>query len=199
MDAADGAVAAFVARMPKLDKWLIKSWRDAGFDWMDSIAESQLLVGGRRHPAQAAEDPYVRRLRQLQTSPAELADREAAEYEAAHCWTALARGMDLVSVRLDGSGGLCRYIRSDDPIDNAAVSVAGELWISMFRSDEFPGGALGCSEDRRDALRTTGDVTGDWELREARQRAHTALVTYGADVLSLADRLQRDRMIVFDD
>jgi hypothetical protein len=65
------------------------------------------------------------------------------------------------------------------------------MWIDTFRSFEFPAGAVGCCHDRGNVVRRVDD----WDVREARRRAHRVLLERQADVLALADRLQRDRVV----
>ena len=87
----------------------------------------------------------------------------------------------------DGNGG-CRFVEGLDKIDNAAVYLAGGMWIRVFRSGRFPGGATGCRLDHEAVLRRVDDM----ELQEAQRRAHAALYERQADILALADRLERD-------
>ena len=94
-------------------------------------------------------------------------------------------------MRDENGNGLTRFVSPDDPVDHAAILVGAEMWVSMFRSDGFPGGAHGCSADRRGLVQRFTDV----EVREAQKRAHSALRRYGADILTLAERLRDERVV----
>jgi hypothetical protein len=190
MDAGDAAVMSFVSTMPKADRWILRSWRDHGYEPLDALAESRLLVGGRRHPLQQLERTEEWHFAAQREHPTTRARRQTAEHEAAHCWAALQLGLAVYDVRMndgDGNGG-CRFVEGPGKIDNAAVYLAGGMWIRVIRSGRFPGGATGCRLDHEAVLRRVDDM----ELQEAQRRAHAALYERQADILALADRLERD-------
>src|SRR5690349_16307259 len=55
--------------------------------------------------------------------------------------------------------GNTRAPRRGSPIDNTAVYLAGGLWVRVFHSGRFPGGATGCRLDHEAALRRADEVS----------------------------------------
>jgi hypothetical protein len=195
-DAGDQAVLTYLGKAPRADRRLAAAWLSRGFEPLDALAQSGLLSGERRHPEQLPPDPFEARLRRLQEPLRDQLEREIAEHESAHCWTALARGLDVrdVSMGSDVGGGLTRFAEPDDLIDFGAVLSAGELWIDSFRRDQFPAGARGCTSDRRGILQRLNHL----EIREAHRRAFGVLRQYAADILTLAEALREQRTIQLD-
>ncbi|MEV0881763.1 M50 family metallopeptidase [Micromonospora echinofusca] len=111
--------------------------------------------------------------------------RRAAEHEAAHAVVADALGMDVGEVRIEPDGtGSCEY-RSGGRINDAAVAIAGGLWIANYRWQQWPGQAeIGCEHDMR-----TLAVCDDFDRREAQHRANEILSQRGDDVLTFAEHL----------
>lgn len=197
---ADHAAADLLTSLKPGDLAIIRSWLDRGYTLTDSLINSRLLSGGRRHPL-FAEDASTGATRMIEWRTLDLAsqrDRQVAEHESAHAWTALGLGAELHSVTMknaDGDGET-RYSRPSDPINRAAIAMAGDIWVAYFAADRFPGGPVGCDSDHRNALAAT-DYDMVRNLPEAQRRAHQQLRTYQADVLALADRLQRERTITY--
>jgi hypothetical protein len=69
----------------------------------------------------------------------------------------------------------------------AAIAMAGEMWVTRFRSFEFLEGDSGCGLDRRAVNRAVDDF-GAGEAGVC----HRILREHQADVLALAQRLDRD-------
>ncbi|MEU1679279.1 hypothetical protein ABZ422_09355 [Micromonospora zamorensis] len=102
--------------------------------------------------------------------------------------------MAVGEVRINDDGtGACEY-RSGGRINDAAVAVAGALWISDYRWQMWPGqGEAGCEHDMR-----TLAVCDAFDRREAQQRASKILSERGDDVIMFADHLMDRRRADWD-
>ncbi|MEU4338385.1 hypothetical protein AB0F59_27640 [Micromonospora lupini] len=120
--------------------------------------------------------------------------RRAAEHEAAHAVVADALGMAVGEVQINDDGtGACEY-RSGGRINDAAVAVAGALWISDYRWQTWPGqGEAGCEHDMR-----TLALCDAFDRREAQQRASKILSERGDDVIMFAEHLMNQRRADWD-
>lgn len=120
-----------------------------------------------------------------------------AEHEAAHGVVADALGVRVGELRAGPDGGATTY--SSDGVarqDHVVIALAGTIWISLFRSMQYPeGDANRCVEDRR----TVAFHADAWGAREARRRVHDILSTRTAQVLDLAADLARERLVLFDE
>jgi hypothetical protein len=184
--------------LPPRDKWPVLSWRELGNDWATSVINSGVLRtnGPRITPQHAARHDLAERHEQLLLDQQRRIlgsgpRREAAEHEAAHAIVADALGLTVrvAHIGLDGEGsGGCIH-ECGTPFDTATVAMAGEMWIGVFRSDEFLRGPHGCGPDRIAALNALPD---HWERNNAYHRCFHILRANHAAVLSLADRLDRD-------
>jgi hypothetical protein len=67
--------------------------------------------------------------------------------------------------------------------------MAGEIWINIFRSYEFVGGAHGCEDDRQAYLRALPD---DVNYNKAYRECFEILRRNYSTVIALADRLDKD-------
>ncbi|MGH3811235.1 MAG: hypothetical protein ACRDUV_02110 [Pseudonocardiaceae bacterium] len=174
--------------LPTRDKRVVLAWRQLGNDWCTSVLNSGVMraSGQRTTPHDAARQDLTDQYEQLlldQQRRIMGSDqrRETAEHEAAHAIVADALGLKVrvayIGLEADGSGG-CIYERGT-PFDTATVAMAGEMWIGVFRSDEFLGGPRGCGPDHL-------------EHSKAYYRCFHILQTNGSAVMALADRLDQD-------
>lgn len=179
------------------DRWVVMAWRELGNDWATSMLNSGALSTGRCvHPAEAARvqesdriDEMILRLHQRSMPTDEaLRRRETAEHEAAHSVVAQALGLEVRAAYVTTDGGHCLHTRGT-PHQTATVALAGQVWISIFRSLEFPRGATGCADDRRKAADAV-DTGMAWE--KAHRQCFEILKENRAAVLALADRIDRD-------
>jgi hypothetical protein len=196
---------AMVGELDARDRRLVLAWRDLGNDWMTSLLNSGVLRshGPRVHPTEAAvtemrqqtEQLLAERAERLAPSDEHRVRRKTAEHEAAHAIVALALGVEVSSVAVmpDGSGA-CWYEKGRTPQEAGAIALAGELWISDFRSFEYPEGDSGCGADRR----AVAQHLDDFGARQAMRRAREILASNRSDVLALAARLERDSLVSFD-
>jgi hypothetical protein len=191
------AKAAYEQLAPR-DKWLVLSWREHGHDWCDSLLRSGVLTPSRRiTPTEAAraqkndefEELLIQNYQRMMPTDDASRRRQTAEHEAAHSVVAQSLGVPirLAHVLLDGSGE-CLH-ESGTPFQTATIALAGEMWIGIFRSLEFPRGPVGCIPDRRTALKALPD---QFEFGKARDQCFTILRENRAKVLALADRIDRD-------
>jgi hypothetical protein len=101
----------------------------------------------------------------------------------------------------DGNGGSCSYGETAPPELRAVIAVAAPTWISEFRRSEFPRGAVGvlgawgAGSDWETAIRAVGDDVG---LRRATDRAREILAEHRAELLAIADRIDRDGYVFGD-
>lgn len=180
------------------DRRLVDAWRALGNDLTTSCLNAGVFGSTRRvHPQDADLDAGLERLLQLGTvgSPARRR-RRSSEHEAAHAIVAMRLGMRVTEVAIrDGGGGHCNFLpRGADPVDQAAVYLAADIWINDFRSSEYPEGQSSqCSDDRRQAGELVDD--DDFRLRRAAHLALTTLKSNRAAVLELASRLDRDGVV----
>ena len=177
------------------------SWRELGNDWATSMLNSGVLSTGRRvHPAQAAraeadadfDEMMLARRRRMMPIDDAARRRESSEHEAAHFVVAQALGIEVnaAAVAHNGDGGGCFHERAPR-FETATIALAGELWIGMYRSLEYPRGPMGCEADRRAAIDAVGSDM-NWELGRAHRRCFEILKENRAIVLSLGDRIDRD-------
>jgi hypothetical protein len=180
------------------DRRLVREWVDrTGCDWTTALLNSGVMGSGhRRTPEQDARDAARREADealetwlQLVSPPDSVARRrEASEHEAAHSVTAQALGstVSVATISTDGSG-LCRYsVAGLTDLHRAAVMLAPKVWLETFRTIQFPRGASGTAQDRRDAAATGAD------LRQATQLAFEILRDNRAAVIQLADKIDAD-------
>jgi hypothetical protein len=189
---------AFYEQLPPRDKWLVLSWCELGNDWATSVINSGVLTPSRRTtPTEAARtrrnDEFEEILIQnyQRTMPTDDASRrrQTAEHEAAHSIVAQSLGVPvrLAHVLPDGSGE-CLH-ESGTPFQTATIALAGEIWISTFRNLEFSRGPVGCIPDRQKAVKALPD---HFEFSKARDRCFTILRDNHAEVLALADKIDKD-------
>ncbi|MBV9651688.1 MAG: hypothetical protein JO296_16345 [Pseudonocardiales bacterium] len=113
--------------------------------------------------------------------------RQAAEHESAHCVAAQALGLDVRYARIaDDNSGTCVHVKGTK-LQNAIVLMAPELWIDLFRKDQFPYGPTGLDNDHR-RLAEIGD---SFILREAMDHCIKILKQNRAIVLATADKIAR--------
>ena len=197
------AFAAF-GRLDSSDRRLVMAWRDLGNDWVDSLLNSGVLLrhGRRRHPNDAAVAASAERTGEALAQRAQrLAVDESrvryktSEHEAAHAVVAMALGMRDIDIRVAPNGdGTCSWAGESSPQERATIAVAGELWITQFRSFEYPEGDAGCGPDRREVARSLDD----FGAQRAARRAMEILRDNRPTVLELADRLAVDGVVTFD-
>ncbi|MGH4008288.1 MAG: hypothetical protein ACRDTH_09090 [Pseudonocardiaceae bacterium] len=198
MKSSEQIAKAVYDNLAARDKQAVLSWRELGNDWCTSILNSGVLTPGRRiSPAEAALAEERERLdeillaNQLRMLPPDETSRrrEAAEHEAAHSIVAQSLGVPvrLAHVLADGSGE-CLH-KCGTPFQTATIALAGEMWIGVFRSMEFPRGPVGCIPDRQTALTALPDHI---EYSKARDQCFTILKENRAKVLMLADQIDRD-------
>jgi hypothetical protein len=193
----------FLGSLSARDRRLVDAWRALGHDLTTALLESGVLrpSGHRRHPndvALAAEiervDALIHERRERSVPGLSRRRMETAEHEAAHAVVAGELGVDVARLWIsdDGSSGSCIYERTT--AENAVtIAVAGEVWLTEFRSLEYPGrGDVGCEVDRQIAV-AHADGFG---VRVAAQAARAVLRSRGSMVASLASRLARDGEIV---
>jgi hypothetical protein len=179
------------------DQQLVLAWRQLGNDWCTSVLNSGVMTRGRRHtPHEAAvkqfSDDYTRVILEWQrylmgSDPR----REQAEHEAAHAVVAQALGLKVRAIAIDLGGqvaGECYHARGT-PFQTATIALAGEMWIGLFRSYEFPRGPRGCESDRRCYLTL---LPSHLDLDRARRECFEILRANRALVLSRADQLDAD-------
>lgn len=179
--------------LPERDKRIVQTWRDLGNDWFTSVVNSGVLApsGLRLWPEQYDSWAEQRDKRdQLIAKRQAERYREGAEHEAAHA--ILAKSFDLkvklAHIQPDGTGA-CHYEPAQTPFQTATIALAGETWINVFRSREFPCGATGCEKDQqkvRDACRD--GVLIDHAYRQC----YLTLKANKDAVLALVDRIERD-------
>jgi hypothetical protein len=184
--------------LPARDKWSVLSWRELDNDWCTSVLNSGVMraSGQRTTPHDAARQDLADQYEQLLLDQQRRIigsdpRREAAEHEAAHAIVADTLGLTVrvAHIGLDGEGsGGCIH-ECGTPFDTATVAMAGEMWIGVFRSDEFLGGPHGCGPDR---IATLNALPDHCERSNAYHRCFHILRSNRAAVLSLADRLDRD-------
>ena len=51
-DAGNQAVLSFIGQAPRADRRIVGAWLQRGYDPLDALTRSGLLVGERRHPLQ---------------------------------------------------------------------------------------------------------------------------------------------------
>lgn len=177
------------------DRKLVDAWRALGNDLVTSLLNSGAMGSSRRtHPSSAGRPGGFEGLRRLRPLGAAQRGRLACEHEAAHAQTALALGWRLGEVGVEADGSGCTEYRREDagnPIELAAVCLAAEIWICDFRAWEFPGGDPGCRKDRRKAA----GLTDGFGLERAARRAREILRANHAQVLVLADQIERDGVV----
>jgi hypothetical protein len=119
--------------------------------------------------------------------------RELAEHESAHGTVAAALGLRVKSLRIadDQFDGECAHV-GGTPLENAIVTMAGELWVDKFRKAEFPYGPHGLQSDH-EALSEIGDVL---ILRTALGHCMEILKQNRAIVLATADKVEKYGYIV---
>ena len=119
--------------------------------------------------------------------------RFVAEHESAHCVLVAHFGYPVASVfvRRDGSGGTVWDAARASRAEQAAISAAGDVWDSELSDVDYRD--IAC-EDLARLVRLVG-VGGVWAARRAAREVLTARRRL---VLSLADRLELDRRIVFE-
>lgn len=198
MKSSEQIAKALYEEIPPRDKWLVLSWRELGNDWATSVINSGVLTTSRRITPTAAahaqrndkfDEMLIRNYQR--TIPTDDASRrqQAAEHEAAHSIVAQSLGVPvrLAHVLADGSGE-CLH-ESGTPFQTATIALAGETWIGIFRSLEFPRGPVGCIPDRRAAVQA---LPNHFELNKAYNQCFTTLRENHAKVLTLADQINRD-------
>jgi hypothetical protein len=174
------------------DRRLVEAWHDLGNDWVTSLVNSGVLGRTHRtHPSDIQADTFESALedrsRRLQVGP-QRARRKAAEHEAAHATVAEALGYRVHEVVIgDHGSGHVEYEQASRK-DTAVIAVAGGLWITAFRSAQYPEGDAGCGQDDR-ALAVAAD---QFDGRQATAQATQILREHRAAVLALADRVERD-------
>jgi hypothetical protein len=186
-----------VKGLPATDRRLVRAWVDATrCDWATALLNSGVMSGRRNTPEQEARaaarreaDEALDVWERLMAPPDDVTRRrEVAEHEAAHAVTIESLGgtTSVAFLGRDG-GGACMFDATGlTDLQRAAVMVAPEIWITNFRSMEFPRGATGCAQDRRDAAATGAD------LQQARQLAASILRQDHSAVLQLADKIDAD-------
>jgi hypothetical protein len=197
-------------QLPTRRKLLALPWRELGCSWEDAMINSGVRSDPHpepvfpRTPSEAArqresdrldELALARRVRNL--GPDETTERrQSAEHESAHGVVALSLGRNVGRLEInanDASGGTCTYRKSDDPMDNAVIALAGKVWLEQFRYLEFdlPWGATGCEADLERAYEAVGHDMS-WLLGRAFARCKAILSDNREAVLILADKLDRD-------
>jgi hypothetical protein len=179
------------------DRRLVRAWVDATqCDWTTALLNSGVMSGRHHSPEQEARaaaqresDEALDVFERLMALPDDVTRRrEVAEHESAHTVTVEALGgtARVAFLGHDHSGACMFDATGLNPLERAAVAMAGQVWIESFRSLEFPRGAGGCSQDRADAAGTGAD------LQQARRLAADILRENHGAVLKLADRIDSD-------
>lgn len=181
--------------LPYRDQLAVLEWIDRGSSWSDALVYSGVLAttSARVSPYQAARERENEERARAIASNAERfvlfgGRRQASEHEAAHIVVGKALGLKVKGGYVVGSSGWCMY-EGGTPFQTATIASAGEHWISVFRSQEFPGGAFGCASDRRAVLTALRD---DWEIAKAIRACHEMLRDNVATVLAVSDRIEAD-------
>jgi hypothetical protein len=186
--------------LPARDQQLVLTWLELGNDWCTSVLNSGVMraSGSRTTQQEAARDAERQRSEQLISDQYRRATwrstdfgrrREAAEHEAAHGIVAQALGLDVRLAHISGKGGgQCLY-ECGTPHQTAVVAMAGDIWINVFRSYEFVGGAHGCEDDRQTYLRAVPD---DVAYNKAYRECFDILRRNYSTIIALADRIDKD-------
>lgn len=178
------------------DRLVALEWVNVGHSWSDALIYSGVLsrTAPRVSPYQAARDRENDELGRAMVKRAERftlfgSRRQAAEHEAAHLIVGQGLGLDVkVSYVLPGGTGRCLY-EAGTPFQTATIALAGETWIGVFRSQEFPGGPTGCESDIRAVWKALPD---DWEIRRAHRLCCQILRENTALVLAISDHIEAD-------
>lgn len=193
------ARAAYL-ELPAVDKMLVNSWRALGNDWFTSVVNSGVLLpyGRRVRPDDAARAAEAERLAEVIAREQarigcigeELAFKETAQHEAAHVIVAESFGLKVKLAHiLPGGAGKCLYGPAKTPFQTAAIALAGECWISVFRSRVFLSGPTGCEADRRMAIRA---LPIKMEREKAWRHCWQVLKDNEDTVEAIAERIERD-------
>jgi hypothetical protein len=120
----------------------------------------------------------------------ELSHRRCAEHESAHVVVARELGMPVgrVVAGYDGEGHAEVDTSAASRADHLAMLVASEVWAEHRSDTLFPTGDSGCASDRRQQIELGADHVA---MRQAAQVANRILGNRRAEVLNLADRLER--------
>jgi hypothetical protein len=188
------------ADLPARSRSVVLEWRQRGVDWCTAMLSSNALGRGAlitpdEAERQADRESFYQQLLewQIHLSPPtqESRRRESAEHEAAHTIVAQALGLPVRFTRIGADhSGSCVYT-SGTELQNATVTVAGELWIDRFRGFEHPNGPTGCGGDRKVAAQVD-----EFILRKARNDCMKLLKENRAIVLATADRIERDGFVL---
>ena len=84
-----------------------------------------------------------------------------------------------------------RRIRACQP-GRQVIAVAGELWITIFRSMRYPEADAGCGRDHH----ALGQAADEFGAQQAVVQATRILREHRAAVLALTDRIERDSRVV---
>jgi hypothetical protein len=179
------------------DQLRVLRWRDVGASWSDAVINSGVLARSSQRvtPEQATWNRQTDELGRVIVENAERftrfgGRRQAAEHEAAHIVAGEAVGLDVRGgFILDDGSGKCLYRDVTSSFQEAVIAAAAEMWISRFRTREFPGGASGCESDRRAVLTA---LTDHFELRRALDLCHDILRANVPSVLAVSDTIERD-------
>jgi hypothetical protein len=186
--------------LPARDQQLVLTWLELGNDWCTSVLNSGVMraSGSGTTPQEAARDAERQRSEQLISDQYRRATwrstdfgrrREAAEHEAAHVIAAQALGLDVRLAQISGKGGgRCLY-ECGTPYQTAVVAMAGEIWIELFRSYEFVGGAHGCEDDRQAYL---GALPDDVAYSTAYRECFHILRRNHSTIIALANHIDKD-------
>jgi hypothetical protein len=183
--------------LPARDKKNVLAWRELGNDWCTSVLNSGVMraSGQRTTPHDAARQDLADRYEQLifdqyRRTTWRSTDfgkrREAAEHEAAHVIVAQALGLDVWLAHISGKGGGQSLYECGTPHQTAVVTMAGEIWINVFRSYEFIGGAHGCEDDQQAYLRALPD---DVAYNKAYRECFNILRRNYSTIIALADHI----------
>jgi hypothetical protein len=184
--------------LPPHDRRLVREWVDrTGCDWTTALLNSGAMSS--RHRTTPEEDARARARAEadeamevwlhLNSPPDDVQHRrQGAEHEASHLATAQVFGARVpVAAISDDHSGMCQFVATGlTDLQRAAIMVAPRIWITNFRSLQFPRGATGCEQDMRDAAATGAD------LEQATKLAAEILRENHDAVVKLADRIDRD-------
>lgn len=116
--------------------------------------------------------------------------RLLAEHEAAHAVVARHFGFTVFSVRVHGDRGYTEWTGAAQPWQSAAITAAGDLFNR--EQGTVPYRDYACSD-----LQTFEREHGLDKLWDANRAARSILIQRRRAILTLADRIMRERFITF--
>lgn len=116
--------------------------------------------------------------------------RVLAEHEAAHAVVARHLGMSVFTIRVRGDRGVTEWAGAAQPWQEAAITAAGDLFNR--EQGTVPYQDYACSDLKRFEREHGLD-----QLWDAQRAARSILLMRRRAVLTLADRIMRERFITF--